>query len=50
VSVVRDSQGRYGEIPVAELLPALAQRATFVHQAGFMMVAALSIDEALELL
>jgi hypothetical protein len=50
VSVVRDSQGRYGEIPVAELLPALAQRATFVHQAGFMMVAALSVDEALGLI
>jgi hypothetical protein len=50
VSVVRDSQGRYGELPVSELLPALAQRATFVHQTGFMMVAALSIDEALELL
>jgi hypothetical protein len=50
VSVVRDSQGRYGELPVSELLPALAQRATFVHPAGFMMVVALSIDEALELL
>jgi len=50
VSVVRDSQGRYGDLPVADLLPALAQRATFVHQTGFMMVAALSIDEALELL
>jgi len=50
VSVVRDSQGRYGEIPVAELLPALAQRGTFVHQAGFMMVAALSVDEALGLI
>jgi len=50
VSVVRDSQGRYGELPVAELLPALAQRATFVHQTGFMMVVALSIDEALGLL
>jgi hypothetical protein len=46
LSVIRDSQGRYGEIPVAELLPALAQRATFVHPAGFIMVAALSIDEA----
>ena len=50
VSVVRDSQGRYGELPVSELLPALAQRATFVHPAGFMMVVALSIDEALGLL
>ncbi len=50
VSVVRDSQGRYGEIPVSELLPALAQRATFVHPAGFMLVAALSIDEALALI
>ena len=50
ISVIRDSQGRYGEIPVAELLPALAQRATFVHQTGFMMVAALSIDEALRLI
>jgi len=50
VSVVRDSQGRYGDLPVAELLPALAQRATFVHPAGFMMVVALSVDEALGLL
>jgi hypothetical protein len=50
VSVVRDSQGRYREIPVAELLPALAQRATFVHQSGFMMVVALSVDEALGLI
>jgi hypothetical protein len=50
VSVVRDSQGRYGEIPVADLLPALAQHATFVHPMGFMMVAALSIDEALGLI
>ena len=50
VSVVRDSRGRYGELPVADLLPALAQRATFVHQTGFMMVVALSVDEALELL
>ena len=50
VSVVRDSQGRYGDLPVADLLPALAQRATFVHQTGFMMVAALSIDEALRLI
>jgi len=50
LSVIRDSRGRYGEIPVAELLSALAQRATFVHQAGFMMVAALSIDEALDLI
>jgi len=50
VSVVRDSRGRYGELPVAELLPALAQRATFVHQTGFMMVVALSIDEALRLI
>jgi glutamate mutase epsilon subunit len=50
VSVVRDSQGRYRDIPVAELLPALAERATFVHPAGFMMVAALSVDEALGLL
>jgi hypothetical protein len=50
VSVVRDSQGRYGEIPVAELLPALAQRATFVHPVGFIMVMALSIDEALGLI
>jgi len=50
VSVVRNSQGRYGEIPVAELLPALAQRATFVHQTGFMMVVALSVDEAIGLL
>jgi len=50
VSVVRDSQGRYRDIPVAELLPALAQRATFVHPAGFMMVAALSVDESLGLL
>jgi len=50
LSVIRDSQGRYGEIPVAELLPALAQRATFVHQTGFMMVVALGVDEALGLL
>jgi hypothetical protein len=50
VSVVRDSQGRYGELPVAELLPELAQHATFVHPAGFMMVAVLSIDEALGLI
>jgi hypothetical protein len=50
VSVVRDSRGRYGELPVAELLPALAQRATFVHQTGFMMVVALSIDETLGLI
>jgi hypothetical protein len=49
LSVIRDSRRRYGEIPVAELLPALAQRATFVHQTGFMMVVALSIDEALGL-
>ena len=50
LSVVRNSQGRYGDLPVADLLPALAQRATFVHQTGFMMVAALSIDEALRLI
>ena len=50
VSVVRDSQGRYGELPVSEMLPALAQHATFVHQSGFMMVVALSIDEALRLI
>ena len=50
VSVVRDSRGRYGELPVADLLPALAQRATFVHQTGFMMVVALSVDEALRLI
>jgi len=50
VSVVRDSQGRYGDLPVADLLPALAQRATFVHQTGFMMVVALSVDEALGLI
>ena len=50
LSVIRDSRGRYGEIPVAELLPALAQRATFVHPSGFMMVVALSIDETLGLI
>jgi hypothetical protein len=50
LSVVRDSQGRYGELPVAELLPALAQRATFVHPAGFMMVVAVSLDDALTLI
>jgi len=50
LSVIRDSQGRYREIPVAELLPALAQRATFFHQSGFMMVVALSVDEALGLI
>jgi hypothetical protein len=50
VSVVRDSQGRYGEIPVADLLPALARHATFIHQSGFMMVVALSADEALGLI
>jgi len=50
LSVIRDSRGRYGKISVAELLPALAQRATFVHPAGFMMVVALSIDETLGLI
>jgi len=50
VSVVRDSQGRYGDRTVSELFPALAERATFRHAAGFMMVCALSVDEALALL
>ena len=50
VSVVRDSQGRYGDRTVWELFPALAERATFRHNAGFMMVVALSVEEALALL
>jgi hypothetical protein len=50
LSVVRDSQGRYGELPVAELLPTLAKKASFVHPAGFMMVVAVSLDDALTLI
>jgi len=50
LSVVRDSQGRYGELPIAELLPTLAKKASFVHPAGFMMVVAVSLDDALTLI
>lgn len=48
VSIVRDSAGRFGQVPIGDLLPDMAMKASFIHPSGFMMVVPGSPDTIIQ--